>query len=153
MQACQAPGRRRERSRHLFLAGLRTVVDRRPTFTKRRGATLQGHGCYPLINEDGLEDGEGGEKKKNKAARGPSAAALASTMTTRAGLSPLIKGYTQLGKQHPRQAVALVECCTSVTQSKRRAGIIRPATLARGTAAKTPNAFLQLRHMLGFACL
>lgn len=92
-------------------------------------------------------------EKKNKAARGPSAAALASTMTTRAGLSPLIKGYTQLGKQHPRQAVALVECCTSVTQSKRRAGIIRPATLARGMAAKTPNAFLQLRHMLGFACL
>lgn len=78
--------------------------------------------------------GRRGGGRGNKAARGPSAAALASTMTTRAGLSPLIKGYTQLGKQHPRQAAALVECCTSVTQSKRRAGIIRAATLVRGTA-------------------
>lgn len=56
--------------------------------------------------------------------------------TTR--LSPLIKGYKQRGKQHPRQAMALVECCTSVTQNKRGAGIIRVATLVRGTTA-SPN--------------
>lgn len=80
--------------------------------------------------------GRRGGGRGNKAVRGPSAAALASTMTTRAGLSPLIKGYTQLGKQHPRQAMALVECCTSVTQSKRQAGIIRAATLVRGAATE-----------------
>lgn len=59
-QACQPRGPTEKRSRHLFLAGLRTVVDRRPTFADGRVATLQGHGCYPLINEDGLEDRVGG---------------------------------------------------------------------------------------------
>lgn len=105
------------------------LVDQRPTFAqKARSYFARSRLLSPdKRRRDGRRGGGRGGGGGNKAARGPSAAALASTMTTRAGLSPLIKGYTQLGKQHPRQAVALVECCTSVTQSKRRAGIIRAA--------------------------
>lgn len=38
-----------------------------------------------------------------------------------------------------RQAMALVECCTSVTQNKRGAGIIRGVTLVRGTTKSKSN--------------
>lgn len=118
-----------------------------PTFTSRHGATVQGHGCYPLINEDGQKTG----RKQSCAQPISCGAGVNNDNTTR--LSPLIKGYKQLGKQHPRQAVALVECCTSVTQNKRRAGIIRVATLVRGTTANSkPRRFQQCRHLLDFSC-
>lgn len=74
-----------------------TAVDRRPTFANRRGATLQGHGCYPLINEDGLEDGEGGEKKKQSCARPVSRGAGVDNDNT-GRLVPADKGIHAAGK-------------------------------------------------------
>lgn len=72
-------------------------------------------------------------KKQSSAQPISSVAGFNNDNTTR--LSPLIKGY----KQHPRQAMAFVECCTSVTQNKRQAGIIRVATLVHGTTCKSKS--------------
>lgn len=52
----------------------------------------------------------------------------------RTWLSLLIKAY----QQHLQQALALVERCTSVTQNKRGAVVIRAARLLRGTTP-SPN--------------
>lgn len=98
-----------------------------PILTNGYTANLQGHACYPTINKDEQKT----ERKRSSAQPISSHTGINNDNTTR--LSPLIKGYKQQRKQHPRQAVALVERCTSVTQSKRRAGIISVATPVRGT--------------------
>ena len=65
-----------------------------PVLTNRHSTTLQGHACYPPINKDGRETGgEGGDK----AVRSPSAAVLASTMTTTPPV-PADKGVPAAGR-------------------------------------------------------
>ncbi len=86
-----------------------------PILTNRRSATLQGHACYPQINRDGWKTGGRGEQSAVQPIS--SGAGLNNDNTTR--LSPLIKAQQQLGEKCPRQAMALVESCTSVTQNKR----------------------------------
>lgn len=88
-----------------------------------------------LLSPDKQRQAEDREKQSS-AQPISSGAGVNNDNTTR--LSPLIKGYKQRGQEHPPQAMALVECCTSVTQNWRRAGIIRVATLVRGTTA-SPN--------------
>lgn len=106
-----------------------------PSLTSSYTANLQGHACYPTINKDGQKT----EVKWSSAQPISSSTGINNDNTTR--LSPLIKGYKRQRRQHPQQAVALVECCTSVTQRKRRAGIISVATLVRGTTP-SPNSTL-----------
>lgn len=50
-----------------------------PTLTSSYTANLQGHACYPTINKDEQKT------ERSEALRGPSAATLASTMTTQPG--------------------------------------------------------------------
>lgn len=50
-----------------------------PTLTNSYTANLQGHACYPTINKDEQKT------ERSEAVRGPSAATLASTMTTQPG--------------------------------------------------------------------
>lgn len=111
-----------------------------PSPTNRHNATLQGQACYPLINKEGWKTGRSEALWSNQQRCWRQLWQPSSAVPTDKCMHPSI----QPEKQHSRQAMTSIERCTSVSQNKRKAWVIRVDTLLLGTTPSPASVLFQM---------